>query len=134
MHVSPSFAIAKTTGNDFETGRVIITPYDLYEAFRLVSRVPKDSIAYKTYNKYLGELYEKREELFPTGDSLLPKYIRFDDIPNQNLDNTMYYQFFSELSSSLKKTLDEALGFDEVEKTEKEEEKPDIVSDGELEL
>lgn len=111
MHISPECAIAKTTGNDFESGRVTIAPYDLYEAFRLISRVPKDSSVFKAYTKYLGELYEKREDLFPTGDSLLPKYIRYDDIPNPSSNNydANYYEFFNELTISLKQTMEEAL-------------------------
>lgn len=112
MHISPSCAIAKTTGNDFETGRVIITPYDLYEAFRLISRVPADSLMYRTYEKYLGELYAKREDLFPAGDTLLPKYIRFDDIPNNQGPNNgkAYYSFFNDLSVSVSNTMEDALG------------------------
>lgn len=120
MHISPDCAIAKTTGNDFESGRTIITPYDLYEAYRLISRVPKESRMYRAYTKYLGELYEKREELFPTGDSLLPKYIRFDDIPNPATDNSKYYEFFSELNASLKQTIEEALSNQQDKVEEKE--------------
>lgn len=105
MHISPSCAIAKTTGNDFESERTIITPYDLYEAFRLISRVPKEGVGYKYYSKYLQELYEKRNDLFPAGEGLLPKYIAVDDIPNPNADYTKYNRFFNELRSSLKKTM-----------------------------
>ncbi len=106
MHISPLFAVAKTNGNDFESGRVTITPYDLYEAFRLISRVPKDSLAFKTYTKYLGELYEEREKLFPTGDNLLPKYILFSDIPNPHTDRAKYDTFFKDLNNSLQQTLE----------------------------
>lgn len=123
MHISPECAIAKTTGNDFERGRITIAPYDLYEAFRLISRVPKDSSVFKAYTKYLGELYEKREELFPTGDSLLPKYIRYDDIPNPTANNNdiNYYKFFNDLTISLKKTMEEALETPEQDQTTKKE-------------
>jgi len=105
MNISPSCAIAKTTGNDFEAGRVVITPYDLYEAFRLISRVPEDSPAFRTYTEYLGNLYERRDHLFPTGDSLLPKYIRYDDIPNPSVDYSTYNRFLNELKCSLRNTL-----------------------------
>lgn len=108
MHISPSFAIAKTGGDDFEVERTIITPYDLYEAFRKISSIPKDSPSYKAYTRYLHELYAERENLFPTGDSLLPKYITIDEIPNPNTDYTRYNRFFNELRSSLKKTFREA--------------------------
>lgn len=121
MHISPSFAVAKTTGNDFETGRVMITPYDLYEAFRLISRIPKDSPVFRTYSEYLSELYEEREKIFPTGENLLPKYIRFDDIPNPAADYTTYNQFFNELRSSLKNTLKVLtdIGDGEIKQTDK---------------
>lgn len=105
MNISPSCAIAKTTGNDFEAGRIMITPYDLYEAFRLISRVPFDSPAFRTYTEYLGDLYERRDTIFPTGDSLLPKYIRYDDIPNPSADYPTYNQFLNELKCSLRNTL-----------------------------
>lgn len=120
MHISPSFAIAKTGGDDFEVGRTIITPYDLYEAFRKISRIPKDSPSYKAYMRYLHELYAEREKLFPTGDSLLPKYITVDEIPNPSTDYTKYNRFFNELRSSLKKTFSEAFKKQEQIATEAE--------------
>ena len=105
MNISPSCAIAKTTGNDFEKSRTVITPYDLYEAFRLISRVPQNSPSFRFYTNYLEELYERRNNLFPTGDSLLPKYIRLEDIPNPASDYNKYNRFFNALRSSLKKTM-----------------------------
>ncbi len=110
MHISPQCSIVKTTGDDFENGRVVVTPYDLYEAFRLISRIPKDnSMLYNTYNKYLAELYDKRDDLFPSGESTLPKYIKSEDIPNPNGDFVRYNNFFEELKASVKRTLIEAL-------------------------
>ena len=103
MHISPQFAIAKTSGNDFESGRITITKYDAYEALRLVSRVPKGTPAFIHYNAYFSELYDKRDELLPTGD--LPKYIRVEEIPNKDTDPARYNYFFNELRNSLKFTL-----------------------------
>ena len=120
MHISPSFAIAKTGGDDFEVERTIITPYDLYESFRKISRIPKDNPSYKAYTRYLHELYAEREHLFPTGDSLLPKYITLDEIPNPSTDYTRYNRFFNELRSSLKKTFSEAFKKQEQIATEAE--------------
>ncbi len=105
MNVSPSCAIAKSTGSDFAAERVSIVTYDLYEAFRLISRVPKDSIYFKIHYKYFAELYAKRKELFPTDDSLLPLYLTRDEIPNPQLDYNKYTNFFAELRDSLSKTL-----------------------------
>jgi len=103
MHISPQYAIAKTTGNDFESGRITITKYDAYEALRLVSRVPKGTPAFIHYNSYFAELYDKRDELLPTGD--LPKYIRVEEIPNKDTDPARYNYFFNELRNSIKYTL-----------------------------
>lgn len=105
MHISPQCAIAKTTGNDFETKRVMITPFDLYEAYRLITRIDTESIVFRAYNEHLTELYEKREKLFPTGEGLLPEYIRYEDIPNPITDIQEYITFFSLLESSLYKTM-----------------------------
>ena len=107
MNISPSFAIAKKTGDDFENERVNVTPYDLYEAFRLVSSVPKDNSTYfRIYSKYLNDLYERRDELLPSGTELLPKYIRYEDIPNPNSDYKAFSSFFATLRESLGGTLD----------------------------
>lgn len=121
MNISPSCAIAKTTGNDFEAGRIMITPYDLYEAFRLISRVPMDSPAFRMYSEYLEDLYQRRDDIFPTGDSLLPKYIRYEDIPNPITDYPTYNQFLNELKSSLRNTLSviEPMEFDSIKGDEK---------------
>lgn len=105
MHISPLCSVARITGHDFETGRTVITPYDLYEAFRLIHRVPKEDKAYRMYSNYLTELYEKRKELFPTGETILPKYITFDEIPNPSVNIRKYNEFFSSLRSSLDGTL-----------------------------
>lgn len=105
MKISPSCAIARTTGNDFESERTMITPFDLYEAFRLISRVPSESPSYRFYQKYLEELYRKRNELFPTGEELLPRYIMVDEIPNPNIDSNKYQRFLRDLRMSLNKTL-----------------------------
>ena len=106
MHISPQYAIAKTTGNDFESGRITITKYDAYEALRLVSRVPKGTPAFAYYNKYFSELYEKRERLLPGDD--FPKYIKVEEIPNKDVDYLKYNQFFRELKHSLSQTLGQA--------------------------
>ena len=106
MHISPQYAIAKTTGNDFENGRITITKYDAYEALRLVSRVPKGTPAFIHYNAYFAELYDKRDELLPAGD--LPKYIRVEEIPSMKSNFTKYTQFWSSLKQSLKNTLNRA--------------------------
>lgn len=113
MHISPQCAIAKTTGNDFETRRVMITPFDLYEAYRLITRIDTESIVFRAYNEHLTELYEKREKLFPTGEGLLPEYIRYEDIPNPITDIQKYVKFFNELQKSLFGTM--ALAFNNYE-------------------
>ncbi|MCI9366469.1 MAG: hypothetical protein HFJ54_08250 [Clostridia bacterium] len=123
MNISPSCAIAKTTGNDFETSRIMITPYDLYEAFRLISRVPMDSPGFRAYSEYLEDLYQRRDNLFPTGDSLLPKYIRYEEIPNPSTDYTTYNQFLNELRSSLRNTLSVAKKEEPSDPERKEQEK-----------
>ncbi len=107
MHISPQYAIAKTTGNDFENGRITITKYDAYEALRLISRVPKGTPAFIHYTAYFSELYDKRDELLPAGD--LPKYIRVEEIPNTKTGRIGYNRFFSELQSSLRQTIGQSL-------------------------
>ena len=99
MHTAPSCAIARNAGNE----RVVIIPSDTYESFRLISRVPEDSPSYKPYIKYFKELYARRDEILPSGDSLLPKYIRRDEIPNSNA------KFFSRLRNSLRETMNETI-------------------------
>lgn len=84
--------------------RVVITPYDLYEAYRMISAMPKGSKTYKVYSKYLHTLYDRRKELFPTDESILPRYVAEDDIPNPNADYSKYNRFFGELRNSLKQT------------------------------
>lgn len=118
MHASPTFSITKTSGNEFAEGRTTTTTYDLYESFRLISRVPKKSSAYRVFLKYFENLYKERSNLIPTGDNLLPKYLEFKDIPNPNVDYTKYNQFFNELKSSLKNTLE--ILEDEYVKTDEE--------------
>lgn len=103
-HISPSYAIAKSTGDDFGSERVTITQYDLYEAFRLISKVPKDSPGFAVFSEYFDELYDRREELLPVDNSLLPKYISENDLPNQGKDYNKYNNFFNELRSSLSST------------------------------
>lgn len=106
MYTAPSCAIARKAGND----RVVIIPSDIYESFRLISNVPEDSPSYKSYLKYFSELYSRRDELLPAGDSLLPKYIRRDEIPNPNTNNVQYNKFFNKLKLSLKETFDKTIG------------------------
>ena len=105
MHVSPTYAITRSTGDEFENKRTITTTYDLYEAFRTISRVPKEDIKYNSVARYINRLYEERENIIPAGTNLLPEYIEYKDIPNANDDYTKYNQFFKELKSSLKNTL-----------------------------
>lgn len=108
--------LQKLNGSDFEVPRVVITPYDLYEAYRMISAMPKGSKTYKVYSKYLHTLYDRRKELFPTDESILPRYVAEDDIPNQNVDYLKYNRFFADLRSSLKQTYKqtvEAIGEDE---------------------
>ena len=100
MHTAPSCAIARNAGND----RVVIIPSDIYESFRLISNVPEDSPAYKSYIKYFKELYSRRDEILPSGDVLLPKYIRRDEIPSSNT------KYFSRLRLSVKETMEQTLG------------------------
>lgn len=82
----------------------MITPYDLYESYRMIANVPKGSTAYKVYSKHLHKLYDRRKELFPTDESILPRYWAEDDIPNQNEDYAKYNRFFGELRMSLAQT------------------------------
>ena len=100
MHTAPSCAIARSAGND----RIVIIPSDLYEAYRFISRVPEDSPLYKSSLIYFSDLYARRYELLPSGDSLLPKYIRREEIPTPNT------KFFTGLRSSLKETLEQTIG------------------------
>lgn len=110
MYISPLCSITRTTGNDFENKRTITTTYDLYETFRTISRVPKNSLSEKTLSQYLETLYQNREKLMPTDASLLPKYVKFEEIPNPVTNFDKYMEFQNELSSSLKKTFDKAYG------------------------
>lgn len=119
MHVSPKSSITRVTGNDFQKESTITKTYDLYEAFRSISRVPKNNtVASRTLLKYLDELYENRDKLIPTGEKALPKYIKFSDIPNPTANYTKYNQFFNELRSSLKKTIEET--FELIDSSQKE--------------
>lgn len=109
MNISPQCAIAKMTGNDFETKRIMITPFDLYEAYRLITKIDTESTLFRAYNEHLSELYQKREKLLPTGEGLLPEYIRYEDIPNPLNDLNRYVTFFNQLQSSIFQTM--ALAF-----------------------
>ncbi len=110
MYISPMCSITRTTGNDFENKRTITTIYDLYETFRTISRLPKNSLSEKTLSKYLETLYQDREKLMPTDASLLPKYLKFEEIPNPVTNFNKYMEFQRELSSSLKNTFNKAYG------------------------
>ncbi len=103
MNISPQFSTAKITEHDFEIGRIIIAKYDLYESFRLISKIPPNSKTFAAYKNYFRELYNERENIFPT-ENLDPKYISMGEIPNLSDDPRAYKNFFSELSISLKRT------------------------------
>ena len=104
MNICPTKIHARSTKDNFGKTRIVLTKKNLYESFTSFARFPIGSTEYKTFSRYLDELFERRSEFIPSVDQ--PKYVRPSDIPNPTVDNTRYYQFFTELRSSVINTLD----------------------------
>lgn len=106
MYNAPTYSITTTTKTDFVSDRTITTTYDLYESFRLITNVQKGEVMSQKLEEYLGDLYERREELIPTDE--LPEYNKASEIPNMGKDFKGFQQFFSKLRESVNMTFQRA--------------------------
>lgn len=106
MHNAPTYSVTSTTKSDFVSDRTITTTYDLYESFRLMTNGQRGTVASTKIEEYLGDLYERREELIPTDE--LPEYNKANEIPNMTRNFKEFNQFFTRLKESLNMTFQRA--------------------------
>ena len=103
MQSTPETAVAQPIHDDPEKGRTKINYPDLYQTFRSNNMPSEADEKIPLYEEYFRKLYKIFNLIIPKPKQ--NRYISKDEIPSLSQNPDYYNKFFSELSTSVEKTL-----------------------------